>query len=322
MNGIGSAKGTRKCFAALLLAIAGALAPAAAAPPEAALQAGYNTRTFWTSRFGPENVDLSGSDTGHQWYRMNFFKPRTNLPSARIDNGTLVTGGAGYDGMMTTATRTLKPPFFAGTAFGGGGYFEAEIAFDPEKVELKEGVWPAWWSLTLESVLRMPESFWKGQPEGYFNTVEVDFFEYDLQGSLLRTKNQYGAGIHHWYGTREMCPPKPLCDYGSPYSIGIQTAPIGTDWTKFHKFAALWIPATAERRGSVTFFLDGKVTSEPITWARFNDEAPPPTRKTPWAFGPLDRMHLVLVLNSGRSSPIAVRSVEVWQRDDSQNLHN
>lgn len=315
-----AASTTRTTVVAIFAAL---VAPAAAAPPQAALQAGYKTRTFVTSHFDDTNVDLKGTDaSGFQWYRMNFFKLRNDVVATKVTDGHLVTGGIVYDGTMTTVTRTSRPPYFAGTAFGGGGYFEAEIAFDSEKVDLKEGVWPAWWSLTLESVLQMPASLWKGQQPGYLNTVEVDFFEYDLQGSWRRTKNEYGAGIHHWYGTHGMCGSNRLCDYGSPYSTGIQTAPPNTDWTKFHKFGALWIPATAEHRGSMTFFLDGKTSNEPITWTLFDDDPAPPTAKTPWAFGPLDRMHLILVLGSGKKSPITVRSVEVWQVDDSQNLHN
>ncbi|WP_145984418.1 hypothetical protein [Bradyrhizobium nitroreducens] len=253
---------------------------------------------------------------------MNFFKPRNELGLTRIENGELITGGLGYDGAMTTVTKISKWPYFAGVAFGGGAYFEAEISFDPERVNLREGVWPAWWSLTLESILEVPETFWRGQPPGYFNTIEVDFFEYDLQGSRLRTRNQYGAGIHHWYGTRGMCPKTPLCGHGSPYASGIQTGPSDIDWMKFHKFGALWIPATADRPGSMTFFLDGKQSNQSITWTMFKDEPPPPTSKTPWAFGPLDSLHLILVLSSGKSSPIRVRSVEVWQTDDSRNIRH
>ncbi|MCK1521653.1 MULTISPECIES: hypothetical protein [unclassified Bradyrhizobium] len=252
---------------------------------------------------------------------MNFFKPRNEV-ATKIEDGKLVTGGAEYDGNITTVARTLAPPHFTGIAFGGGGYFEAEIAFDSQKVDLKEGVWPAWWSLTLESVLNWPESRWKGQQSGYLNTAEVDFFEYDLQGSWRRTKNEYGAGIHHWYGTYGSCGANRFCDFGSPYAKGIQTAPSNSDWREFHKFGALWVPATDEHRGSMTFFLDGKTSNDSITWTKFDDQPPPPKAETSWAFGILDRMHLILVLGSGKKSPITVRSVEVWQRDDSQNLKN
>jgi hypothetical protein len=55
-------------------------------------------------------------------------------------------------------------------------------------------------------------------------------------------------------------------------------------------------------------------------WTKFDNQPPPPTNQ-PWAFGRLDQEHLVLILGTGPNEPMTIRSVNVWQASDSNNLH-
>lgn len=283
--------------------------------PKEVRDAGFSTETFSTTSFSNANVSLNQEPRAKsRWFFWSFFgwrQPRNGI-EIKADGTINVTSS------ITTAALAKNPAGFVGTAFGGGGYFEAELAFDPANIDLSKG-WPAWWALTLDSILEKPNSYWKGQSKDYRNTAEVDFFEY-LEKQTPPMRNKYGAGLHHWYGRRGQCGGPNLCGFRPPRSVTVRFAPPSVDWSKFHRLGALWIPATDSRRGSLTFYLDRHKTGETIYWTKFSNQPPPPSPKTPWAFGILDQQHLVLVLGSGTNEPMRVRSVRVWQRDRSQNL--
>lgn len=285
-------------------------------PPEATKQ-GFTILTFYTDKFSEKNTDLSSKSLSEKtkWYAWNFFHHHNSSGIFFNKDQSISLRSQNYNGSIATATRVGNR--MIGQAFGGGGYFEADISFNPKAVDLKQG-WPAWWAVTWESLGNQPGAFWKRQTPGFFNTSEVDFFEY-LE-AFNPMGNRFGAGMHHWYGRKGDCKGRGLCGYAPPRSITVRSAPLGIDWQQPHLIGGLWTTATHGKPGTMTFFLDRKQVGETIKWSEFEDQPPPPSKNTPWAQGIIDRQHLVLILGAGKNTPIIVRSIRVWQHDNSQNI--
>jgi len=103
--------------------------------------------------------------------------------------------------------------------------------------------------------------------------------------------------------------------------------PAPVDFSQWHRYGLLWIPATPQAKGSLTYFFDGRQIGPPIVWTQFQGQAPVSPIKavgpaTPWAFGVIDRQHLVLILGSGASTPLRVKQVVVWQASAAADLRN
>lgn len=292
-----------------------ALSAHSAPAPKAAAEAGFTVNTFSTEVFAPQGVDQAASYApGRQWYLWNFFgKLATPERNQLLPDGSDQNFGVSA-GQIATAAQVSDG--FVGTAFGGGGYFEAEIAFDAAAVVHANG-WPAWWAMSLEHLIGRGDQ-WAGQPGGYRHFIEVDAFEYDRPTDKPL---QYGATLHDWYGLFGRSCPGPgatFCAADTSYRLSTKTAPAGTDWSKFHKVAFLWTPATMRRQGSITFYLDGRQMGDRVAYDRAEDQPPPPKGKR-WAFGVIDRQHLVLILG-GSPSGMRIRSVNAWQRSAAENL--
>jgi hypothetical protein len=297
--------------------------------PPAAAAAGYVDLTF-SSSFSNQTVDLGGTHHSRfQWFPWNFFSAPSSTEAIVLNqDGSINLGSDSAGTAIASASIASRGRGWTGTAFGGGGYFEATLKFDPartiEACGQKCSGWPAFWSLSVEHAAQLPEERWRGQPAGYTHYVEPDFFEYDVWSFSPRTA--YGGAIHEWWGAfRSTCPNKAFCGLsnaggdGTKFSNFVVRAPGDTDFTNYHRFGFLWIPATATTDGYAQYFFDDRPTEDRVTWARFNDEEPPPG-KAPWTFGILDRQHLVLVLGSGAKQPMTVSSVRVWQTNASGNL--
>ena len=102
------------------------------APPLQASSVGYLTNTF-NSKFS-NDIDLTNSKaTGFKWYLWGFFS--TLADSSKISvtsNGVVLNGDiTGPGGEITSAVATGDGNIYAGSAFGGGGYFEATLKFNP-----------------------------------------------------------------------------------------------------------------------------------------------------------------------------------------------
>ncbi|MET4605077.1 hypothetical protein ABIB90_004572 [Bradyrhizobium sp. JR4.1] len=289
--------------------------------PDIAREAGYLVNTFSSQAdFSPSTVDQSLTFIpGMKWYNSNIIKGAQQSPDHNIINadGSITTSSLRNALGLVTAANIAKPPGFVGQAFGGGGYFEAELRFDPTTVDLK-AVWPAFWSVSLESSAALPVQRWNGQQPNFNHTVELDIFEYLY--ALPKPRNIYGAAGHEFFGIYDVTCKPGRCKVDSVNNERV--APADTDWSQYHKFGMLWIPATEDSRGSVKFYFDRKQIGSSIQWTKFRDEDPPVTASSPWKFGILDRQHLILILTAGRSSPITVRSVNVWQASARANLRN
>jgi hypothetical protein len=299
------------------------IASAAEAPSYAA-EVGYTTNTFSTN-FTSSNVDLANSGkAGFSWYPWNLFGSHTNTAAIVLNpDGSVMLSGdtTGPNGELVTVSPTHNAGGFVGTAFGGGAYIEAVFKFDPADVaRVNSKGWPAFWSLPIEGLQGtklQDANQWRGQAPGYKHGVEADFFEY----LFLRNgdpRNAYGAGMHDWYGIYNVtC--RGLCQ--QPGNAGKRIAPEGTDFTQYHRYGFLWVPATATSSGYSRFYFDGNPIGPDQQWTLFSDQPPPPTQQ-PWAFGVIDRQHLMLILGTGIGEPMTVQSVNVWQVSAAQNLRN
>lgn len=308
-----------------LLAI---ICTASAAPPPAPPQAtavGYKLSTF-SSTLARSSVDLTGKNAGGpEWYAFQFFHQQLPNPSDITFNpdGTVTLGKSGKIS-ITTAAPSRTPSHWTGLAFGGGAYFEAILSFDPRavvKANAKE--WPAFWSMAIEHLADLDSQQWPGQTKGYMHFIEPDFFEYDVWS--FRPPNYYGGAVHDWYGEFKKQCPNNFCNAsnagkgGTKFSnFGVAT-PENTDFTQFHKFGFLWVPATDSAEGYAQYYFDDKPTSDKVTWTKFSNQAPPPGN-APWTFGIIDRQHLAVILDTGAAQPMTVKSVNVWQASQKGNL--
>jgi hypothetical protein len=239
-----------------------------------------------------------------------------------LDKGALaVTSHCGPGGTLVTGARKPGAPGYIGTAFGGGGYFEAELAWDSNSVDLGKGH-PAFWSMSAEHLWQLPAAAWPGQASvagrRYEHFVEPDIFE-----ALLPVRKfpwSYFGSMHEYWGAWERTCPR-LCESSSSYWDNVRTAPAGTDWSQFHRMGMLWVPATASQQGALAFYLDGEPMGPAIHFERYQGSERPPVPKTaPWRFGVIDQQHLVLIFGAGPDSPLRVKSISVWQRSAAQNL--
>jgi hypothetical protein len=322
---------------AILVGLISANSVFAARPPDAAIAAGFKVNTF-SSRFSTATVDVaSGETSGFDWYPFHFFHQPLPDPSGLTfhSDGSL-TLGAGTDIAGTnrgpeskisicTAAPAGGPSRWIGRAFGGGGYFEAVLKVDPRDVANAGGnsQWPAFWSMAIEHLAELGAEQWEGQVEGYNHFIEADFFEYDVW--KFSAPEAYGGALREWYGVyKSTCPGESYCQVsnsrggGTDFANFVIHASAGTDFSRFHRFGFLWIPATDISNGYAEYYFDGKPTADRITWSRFRGQPGPPG-PAPWTFGIIDRQHLAILLDSGPGQPMTVKSVNVWQASTDGN---
>lgn len=307
----------------LLFAAAHLSLAAAADAPSYAASVGYNTNTF-SSRFDSSTVDRQRSGKpGFLWYPWQLFGRQTNVGAIQLNSDgsvTLAGDTTGPNGELTTAIPERHGSGLVGIAFGGGAYIESVFRFDPTDVARRNTKgWPSFWALAAEASVLQGANQWPGQPAGFQHQIEADFFEYLLL-PYHAPPNAYGASLHDWYGIRDVtC--RGLCQQGMPPSVGKKLAPANIDFTRYHRYGFLWVPATAGKVGYARFYLDGQPVGADQQWTLFTGEPPPPTGE-PWAFGILDQQHLVLILGTGVGEPMTVQSVNVWQQSTTRNLHS
>ena len=210
-----------------------------------------------------QNLALSGIHT-------EFFGALTKLSSISLNQNetvTLLGDVTGPNGELATASWTGIPGEFIGTAFGGGGYFEATFKFDPQDVIRNDfNGWPSWWSMSIEHMANLDTRQWPGQQKGYEHFIEADFFEYDLKDYATRKKlNYFGGALHDWFGH----PSEPYKGVPLPHTVFVREVPINTDFTQYHRYGFLWVPATATRDGYAEHYFDGRRVGRRIAWKRY-----------------------------------------------------
>jgi hypothetical protein len=272
--------------------------------PKQAVAVGYTMNVF-SSRFN-DTIDMSNSGApGFQWYPFSFFGSQPNLKAIRPNadgSVTLLGDTTGPNGQI--ATGWIGPNGFVGKSFAGGGYFEAEISFNPQDaINANFAGWPSFWALAREHITGSAQ--WPGQIAGYDHFIEADFFEYE---SYPHTKQleSYGSTLHDWSGVWTPATGYPTNISSDP----LVAAPTGTVFTNYHKYGMLWIPATSTTQGYAKFYFDNVQVGKTVTWDLF-------TNQTPASFPPfaiMDKQHLVLILGTGVGIPMNVNSVNVWTK--------
>lgn len=268
-----------------------------AAPPQAAA-AGFNVQTF-----GPA-VTL-----GTSWFDDNFYGRHTG-PAIQTGSGSVIIDGALSHAISSARQDRSRPNAWRGTAFGGGGYFEAILSFSGADGS-KLSSWPAFWANDIENMSQNAVTAltqWPGQAAGFGNWIEVDVMEFDHADI-----GQYGIQVHNWYG-----------HYGQGLDVrgfgpGVQV-PAGFDWSLPHRYGVLWVPASAATRGYLQMYLDGVAIGPRLQWNSLTPSAVPPPSPGSTAFAVLDQRHLALILSTGPHNPMTVYAVSAWQNSAAGNL--
>lgn len=293
------------------------------AAPSYAAAVGYNTKTF-SANFTSATVDTADTGkSGFLWYPYTLFGRHANVSAIGLNtDGSVTLAGdtTGPNGEITSAAPASNSAGFVGTAFGGGAYIEAVFKFNPNDVAAANSKgWPSFWSLAAEgSVLNNGANQWKGQVKGYEHQIEYDFFEYDYLPYNV-PRNVYSSAMHDWYGVYNVtC--SGLCEQATVSAQSKHSTPTTTDFTQYHRYGFLWVPATATTEGYTRAYFDGEPIGTQVQWTPFTNQTPTPNGQS-WAFGVMDQQHLVLILGTGVSEPMTIESVNVWQASAANNLH-
>jgi hypothetical protein len=293
--------------------------------PAQAVGAGYTNLTF-RSTFDRTTVDTNVTkDAGFKWYNWDLFGYRSDPNSIQLNQDgtvTLLGDSTGSSGQLVSAVQAKNTKNYVGSSFGGGAYVEAQLKFDPLSVSTAPGtaIWPAFWALQMEGNIFPKASQWPGQPAGYVHSIEADFFE-AIRNPVGMPANSYGASLHDWYGIYNITCGTGLCQVAMPYTTGMRVTPVGTDFTQYHRYGFLWVPATSTNNGFARFYFDGVQVGPTQAWQAYINQPPPPTNQ-PWAFGIIDKQHLFLILSTGLHQQMTVREVDVWQGDTAANDFN
>lgn len=334
--------------------------------PSQAAAVGYTTVTL-----GPRIVLGKSPDpitsypqfaNGANWVPYTFTGTSwTNIGVVQNADGSITMDGTGQtfgNGISTAAAGQYNTArdAFTGLAFGGGFYAEAvmkgtgPMSFWANDIETMNGV----------SVNAGPNP-WPGQAAGFGDWMEVDIAEFD-------TTNSYGIAAHNWYGIvgsnvqtntnfAKVSPPAVPTPTPTPRATELaqvasllaqaqvlvdklsgQTAmPLAAqapapDYTQYHKYGCLWVPATASSQGYIKYYFDDQEMAE-ITWNQYNPALPPApidngtnsgafpqTSGGNSAYSVLDTLHLALICGATSGDSVSFQSITVWQASGAQNL--
>ena len=285
--------------------------------PLPAARVGFKEATFY-STFNNDVDTKNLKAPGFNWYLFNWFGGQAHISNITITPGiSAVFAGelVGPNGNLTSAAVNSNNTSFIGTVFGGGGYFEATLSFDPTTVHSgTSNGWPSWWTFAIEhAAYAGAGSYWPGQVTGYWIYNETDIMEYIWSGSLV---NSYDATIHTHYNTAASADVSNNTGGGNVMPVASYT-----QFNSPHKYGVLWLPGSASTTGSLQYFFDRQPIGSPVIWSQFvggAGQTPPPV--DPWRFGIIDSNHIALVLGTGPSAPLTVYNVQVWQANSSNNI--
>lgn len=227
-----------------------------AGAPAAAQAAGFCTNTLNSTVFNTSTVDQSLTKAlGFTWYYYDW--NQTAQPSNTTLNGSSVAVGessGGFQATLASATSLGTGPKFRGTAYGGGGYFEATASFTAVS-DPGSGTWQApFWSSALEPLAQYGAWQWPGQANPYYHYFEGDVMEY-FQGSFSNLLTQYSGTSHDWWGT-------------TPSANNVQDQHTVTltqaSYSSPHRYGMLWVPATPTTQGKVSYYYDGTLEGSTV----------------------------------------------------------
>lgn len=223
---------------------------------------------------------IDGRDSqqdGCKWYVKGMWFPSTKpamfeiLPSYQGATGVLEIKDApvamSWD-FSTTLFDNAAPEGYRGTVFlpGKGIYYEARIAC-ADLAHISKNGWAGFWSGTMPVASRprnMNPPPWSFLPEnapmpgwpGKWEAIENDIMEYNPSWGH---PHQFDSTIHDWSSGAENG------NIGNFNSVVYPSA--GTDYTQFHTYGQLWIPASAANgwHGYRQVYFDG-VPQQAICW--------------------------------------------------------
>jgi hypothetical protein len=235
--------------------------------PAVAAAVGYNTETF-----GPA-VTL-----GSNWTPFSYFgnDPSSIQATQNADGSVTIQDSGNNYGAQLESTE----------AFGGGGYFQATMAFPSGSAG-----GGTFWANDIQNMV-------DGNNGG--NWVETDIAEFD-DDAADQASDSYQIQYHNWYGgagsTAQV--------YGE---TGVANVPAGTNFAQPNTYGMLWVPATATSQGYIKFYFNGVQVGNTITWNQY--VAGQSATQNPFAV--IDSRQLDLLLGTG-GSPTTVYNVQVWQ---------
>lgn len=308
-------------WAALSLAISASM-PATAEVPSACHAAGFDKETFGND-FPNDNRTFDEHATygpGYKWYRWNWFGVKPNLSLARHEPDGSLSARGGFEGHITSAAKIAGTPGFVGTAFGGGACVEVWLRFDTARADDGAGH-PSFWAMSKEHLDGGGEDRFAGAPSGFSHFAEWDILEYykiPAPGFLSSWIDWYGPYIpkNEVKIGNTVCR-RPYCKRAK--SFDFKATRWQTDWHHWQKVTGVWVPASPQKSGYIQTFLNGRPIAPPYSWPATTSK-----RMTieDWLdFSVIDKQHMVLVI-SGGTKPIFIRSMRVFQHDSTRNLVN
>ena len=300
--------------------IAVAQSSSANSAPVPAQQAGYLLRTY-----GPKpTLVTSGSaaaDTA-RLFTWNFIGQELGGSASRNGDGSIRILGAnpGTNAQLASAKSGSAAGSFEGIAFGGGAYFEAVLKFDgwqnqSANPKSQAGGWPAFWGMAVEHLAETGGAQVPGQAAGYENFIEMDFMEYNIENAQ-GNDHVYSGSLINWYGVWGQSCDGHFCIIQNPYVSKIRQITYAVDFSEYHAYGALWVPATDTSDGYIRWYFDGAPVGLRVTWSKLTSQSAVP----PSAFGIGDLQHLAIMLGTGSQYPMTVSAVSVWQKSGDNNL--
>jgi hypothetical protein len=305
---------------------ASASASSGSAPAPAAA-VGYNTLTFGpnvtlgTTASPTTGYPVFNNPTGSNWVPYSWDGVEwQSIGAVQNADGSVSMDGTGqaYGDGLTTAAPSISYGnateadrlVFNGTAFGGGAYFVVVM-------KNSAGGPMSFWMDDVETMnggsIGIGANPWPGQAAGYGNWVEVDMMEFD-------TASQYGIHTESWYGVSPNNPQTDLGPTSPDNSYGYLPLTPQPDYTRYHEYGYLWVPATDTKQGYGQWYFDGNIVSNTVYWNKYNPAlAPPPVNGTT-AGSIADVDHFTLFLGGYPGTTTTVQSVSVWQASAANDI--
>jgi hypothetical protein len=206
----------------------------------------------------PATIDVNNTGaSGYHWYTQSFFNPKYNAsPSMFSLSGGILTlkdAGTPWSEVLDTAHPADNSHGFTGTVFSGGHglYAEARIAV-VNVASIKNTGWPSWWSFDMKGETKRNQGM-PGNP-GKTEYIENDFMEYN---PTWGSPQDWNSTMHDWGSDGQ----------NLSNANATITPPVGTDYTKYHTYGMLWVPASAENgwNGYRQAYFDG-APEQAVCW--------------------------------------------------------
>lgn len=312
-------------------------------PPAPAAAVGYNTMTFGSSvRVGT----TSNPTTSFPVYTSNNWAPYafagaswTTVGFTTNSDGSVSMDGSGQqygNGLSTASPGPSGGPrsTFGGQTFGGGFFAVARVkgtggqSFWANDIETQNGG-----SQGLGTNPWQPTQPLIDGQYTYGDWGELDMMEFD-------SPNVYGGAMHNWYaaaicsgnsfGLNSLSPPgnQPCginsLNSGSSFNEPPTNCCAGADFTQYHDYGFLWVPATGTAKGYAKWYFDGVQVGNTYTWNQFNPTLNPPPvdlgQGGSSAYSVFDTLHWYLILGGSPGATTTVASVQVWQANGLSDL--